>query len=554
MSKSLYEEAIEAAEQIKFAAEEKVKEKLVESMSPRIKSMVEKTFLNESMNEDPDECCESEDAEPTEECGMSESEANEDNGDSDFGFFVSDNGDKRSDEAVVSESAKNIFSKLITKNNRKIALQNKLSELRESIKTLKKALILSESTNVSKQTEKRFLLIYKNLLREAKSIKSNSIIKSDNTLLKEYLQIIKELKNMSRRRRTRSGFLNESLEDLLETNLFEEDDEKEGEEEEAPKAADLDASEDDEEPMDLDLDEPMDVMDDEGDSDLEDLVRKFIDDAEPMLGAGAAGGDDLELDLDDDDDEGEDEEPVEEGVFFEIDSGEENENEGYAAEGEDDVPEMHTNESRRRDRVLEIDENMLRKEISKMRRIREGEAKDMASHFGGGSLDKEMFVDVDDGDLNVHADHLGREDVPSPKVESALRNAARKNRMLESKMKDYKKALRGMKTQLSEMNLFNAKLLYANKLMQNRDLSIKQQRHIVESLDEAKNLGEAKILFESLSKSLVKSSPRSGQSMNESVSRNTAGYSSRPVSSAQGNTLNEGVALDRWATLAGIKK
>lgn len=550
MSKSLYEEAIEAAEQIKFAAEEKVKEKLVESMSPRIKSMVEKTFLSESMNEEPDECCETEEkeaAEAADECGMPESEANEAytmDGDS-LDFFLAA-GEERSDEAVVSENARNIFSKLITKNNRKIALQNKLSELRESIKTLKKALILSESTDVSKQTEKRFLLIYKNLLSEAKSIKSNSIIKSDNTLLKEYLQIIKELKNMSRRRRTRSGFLNESLEDLLETNLFEED----GEEEEAPEDADLDAPEDDEEPMDLDLDEPMDDMDDEGDSDLEDLVRKFIDDAEPMLGGSDDDSAELELDLGDEG-EDEDEEPVEEGVFYEMDS---EENEGYAVEGEDDVPEMHTNESRRRDRVLEIDENMLRREISKMRRIREGEAKDMASHFGGGSLDKEMFVDMDDGDLNVHADHLGREDVPSPKVESALRNAARKNRMLESKMKDYKKALRGMKTQLSEMNLFNAKLLYANKLMQNRDLSIKQQRHIVESLDEAKNLGEAKILFESLSKSLVKSSPRSGQSMNESVSRNTAGYSSRPVSSGQSSTLTEGVALDRWATLAGIKK
>ena len=47
MSKSLYEEAIEAAEQIKFSAEEKVKQKLVESMSPQIKKMIEKSFLLE---------------------------------------------------------------------------------------------------------------------------------------------------------------------------------------------------------------------------------------------------------------------------------------------------------------------------------------------------------------------------------------------------------------------------------------------------------------------------------------------------------------------------
>jgi hypothetical protein len=405
--------------------------------------------------------------------------------------------------------------------------------------------MLTESSSVSRQTEKRFLLIYKNLLNEAKTIGNNSIIKSDNTLLKEYLQIIKELKNMSRRRRTRSGFLNESLEDLLETNLFE--DEGDEEEEEAPEGdeegdadlgLDLDAPEGDDDALDLDAPE-----DDDGD--LEALVRQFIDDAEPMLG-GSEGDDELELDLEEPEEEEEDSE-MEEAMVYELDE-EDLDDVDLSAGDDHSLPESR----RRGDRMLEIDENMLRKEISKMRRIREGEAKDMASHFGGGSLDKEMFVDVDDSDLNVHADHLGREDVPMPKLESAFRNASRKNRMLESKMKDYKKALRGMKNQLSEMNLFNAKLLYANKLMQNRDLSIKQQRNIVESLDEAKTLGEAKILFESLSKSLVKSAPRSGSAMNESAQRNVIGGSSRPVSSAQ--PMNEGVALDRWATLAGIKK
>ena len=109
-----------------------------------------------------------------------------------------------------------------------------------------------------------------------------------------------------------------------------------------------------------------------------------------------------------------------------------------------------------------------------------------------------------------------------------------------------------MKGQLVEMNLFNAKLLYANKLMQNRDLSIKQQRHIVESLDEAKTLGEAKILFESLSKSQVTSTRRrTSGNLTESVNRRRSSASSA-VRSAQ--PMNESVALDRWATLAGIKK
>jgi hypothetical protein len=87
--------------------------------------------------------------------------------------------------------------------------------------------------------------------------------------------------------------------------------------------------------------------------------------------------------------------------------------------------------------------------------------------------------------------------------------------------------------------------------MQNRDLSIKQQRNIVESLDEAKTLGEAKILFESLSKSQVTSKRRSGGNLTESTNRRRSSASSA-VRSAQ--PINESVALDRWATLAGIKK
>jgi len=121
--------------------------------------------------------------------------------------------------------------------------------------------------------------------------------------------------------------------------------------------------------------------------------------------------------------------------------------------------------------------------------------------------------------------------------------------MLEGKTQQYKEALRGMKNQLAEMNLFNAKLLYANKLMQNRELSIKQQKHIVESLDNAATLGEAKILFESLSKSLSKT--RTSGNLAEGTTRRTLSSSSRPTRSAQ--TMNESVALDRWATLAGIK-
>jgi hypothetical protein len=215
----------------------------------------------------------------------------------------------------------------------------------------------------------------------------------------------------------------------------------------------------------------------------------------------------------------------------------EGDHEGMSASKEES---FYESSNRGGDLFLEIDENMLRREISKMKRLREGEAKQMASHFGGGSLEGEMFVD------GVELNKLHEMKIKAAKV-------VRMNRMLESKLSQYKKALRGMKSQLTEMNLFNAKLLYANKLMQNRDLSIKQQRHIVESLDEAKTLGEAKILFESLTKSLARPVNTRNRNLSEGATRRPMSSSSRPVSSGQAKPLNESVALDRWATLAGIK-
>ena len=218
---------------------------------------------------------------------------------------------------------------------------------------------------------------------------------------------------------------------------------------------------------------------------------------------------------------------------------------------DEDLDEMHDMMDEE-DEIIEIDESILRREIGKMKRMREGEAKQMASHFGGGKLGKEMFVDIDDSVLNVLANEIGNAaPVPKPANGRKLaesRNGQRNNRMLESKVKEYQSALNGMKEQLSEMNLFNAKLLYANKLMQPRQLTKSEQVRVVEALDEAKTLDRAKRVFERLQNELH----RNTSSMNESTQRKVLSSSSRPVSSAQ-SAKGTGADLDRWARLAGLK-
>ena len=107
------------------------------------------------------------------------------------------------------------------------------------------------------------------------------------------------------------------------------------------------------------------------------------------------------------------------------------------------------------------------------------------------------------------------------------------------------RAVTKLRSQLNEMNVFNAKLLFANKLMQNRDLSARQQRAIVEALDSAKTINEAKLLYKSLSTSLTKG----GKTLSEGKSRLLAS-SSRSARSA--SPAKSGAEVDRWAILAGI--
>jgi hypothetical protein len=525
MSSSLYNEAIEAAEQIKLAAEEKAKKQIIESISPQIKLMVEKKLFEEESKE------------TSEECGSYEYSSER----VDEEDCASEDQEEKVDElsrVELNAESRRVLNKLINTNSQRESVLNKIVELREGLASIQKAIILAESSVESRASAGRIAVLYKKLVNEIANLKSNSIFKKDTDLLKEFYILNKELQNMSIRRKNRR-YLNENLQDLLEMDLFEAEGDEEGDD--MDDMGDMDSKDMGDEPMD---DESMEE-DLEGMSakdlanELDKLSGELSDLSSSARGLGGESAD-MSEDSDEDADEDADEGDLELDLAGLFESEEDVDPEAMG----DDVDETLSArkvESRRNsgDVILEIDERMLKREISKMKNLREGEAKEMASHFGGGSVDGEVFVD------GVELNKLHEIKMKAAKV-------VRMNRMLERKLSQHKKALRKMKGQLTEMNLFNAKLLYANKLMQNRDLSINQQKNIVESLDGAKNISEAKILFESLTKSLSGKKRTGNRRLSEGSLRRTRGSSSQPVKSAQ--TINENVALDRWATLAGIKK
>jgi hypothetical protein len=104
-----------------------------------------------------------------------------------------------------------------------------------------------------------------------------------------------------------------------------------------------------------------------------------------------------------------------------------------------------------------------------------------------------------------------------------------------------------LRKKLAETNLFNMKLLYTNKLLQNESLTKRQKADVIERLDEAATDREVKLVYESLVKTL------GGKTGNLTEGANRVlGSSSAPTRPAS-TLINEGYEADRWAKLAGIK-
>jgi len=327
----------------------------------------------------------------------------------------------------------------------------------------------------------------------------------------------------------------------------------------------------------------------EGDVDV-DAIKSAVSDLAAAVGMEASDEEGLEddedldmeeeeLDLDMEEDE-ELEETYEYGGVNESDGADECNEEDEAGDEDDEVVEVNEamlrralrnsrRNSRRPNRRLSETARARRARIARRRRrLREGEAKAMASSFGGGKAGKEMFVDVDENtllnalaeELGGHANSTQAKGKASSKASDFGGGSVKKGAVMEARKANKRAQLAerkaaAAKKELKESNLFNAKLLYVTKLMQQHTLNKKQQRAIIEAMDNAKDQREAKLLFTSLNESLNKraNEKQAAQVNKLNENRSRTGTTSRSLRSGQAPN-NNGAELDRWAVLAGIKK
>jgi len=553
MSTNLYMEAIQEAQELKAMAEQSAKNKIIEALTPKIQAMVEAQLLSEQVEDVEVEEVDGEDWEamgapvddveivdmsmdsllPAEELAAPDELVDDEDAvevDNEAQVVVNAQGDVSvnvSENSSLSRESVNAMNRL--RRNSKSSKGSKLTErnvrLRRKVRRMDALLEGIEYRQLSSQQRAVIKKSYAKLLSEMIKLRKESIVSSNRNEKKVRLAIFETLKEMKTMtdRRSRAIF----------NRLFEAGGDELDEMEIVLSDDDL-----------LGLGVEEEVLEDEEALDLDALAA---DVEVSWLGAEEEEGEALE------------------------DEGMELEDEGEALEDEGEVEELDLGE------VYEIDPRMLKMELRKLRqrrRLAEQEvgraaAADPALAHGGED-EGDVILDVNEDDLiNALADELGDPGVPTPDVgpkpsagdampESYKRRLRRRRRVAEQRRRQASAGRRTrrnpktvaenrvLKRKLSEMNLFNAKLLYVNKLMQNRNVSSKQQRAIVEALDSAKTVREAKLVYDSLTRSLKKRSLSEG-----STGRRVLGSSSRPTRRGSSSASESG-QTDRWAVLAGI--
>jgi hypothetical protein len=132
------------------------------------------------------------------------------------------------------------------------------------------------------------------------------------------------------------------------------------------------------------------------------------------------------------------------------------------------------------------------------------------------------------------------------KIKAQLNEAAKGVRLNSTSNQPAGKADAKLRKKLSESNLDNVKLVFANKVLQNESLSKRQKAQVMKRLDECKTPREAKLVYTSV----VKAVGSKGK-LSEGAPR---GSGSQATRSGQPKNLNEGFETARWSKLAGITK
>jgi len=139
-------------------------------------------------------------------------------------------------------------------------------------------------------------------------------------------------------------------------------------------------------------------------------------------------------------------------------------------------------------------------------------------------------------------------------AENLIRNSEKneQNESLKKENQNLKNLLEQVKNKLEEINLQNARLLYANRVLGDSSLNEQQKNKVAELVSGARSVEEAKMVFETLQKTMAGIQKKSPQSLSEAVTKRSSVILGGNRNDER--TTESSPTYSRWATLAAINK
>tara|TARA_R110002020_G_scaffold193284_5_gene393495 strand:+ start:543 stop:1520 length:978 start_codon:yes stop_codon:yes gene_type:complete len=158
-------------------------------------------------------------------------------------------------------------------------------------------------------------------------------------------------------------------------------------------------------------------------------------------------------------------------------------------------------------------------------------------------------VEQDEAVEAVETDGMDKKDAEDLERDD-IKNNAPQQEALKRENKNLKGLLEQVKNKLQEINLQNARLLYANRVLGDSSLNEQQKTKIAELVSGARSVEEAKMVYETLQKTMAGITKDAPQSLSEVVSKRSSVILSG--NRKEERTTESSPTYSRWATLAAI--
>ncbi len=211
-------------------------------------------------------------------------------------------------------------------------------------------------------------------------------------------------------------------------------------------------------------------------------------------------------------------------------------------------------EEKEMDEVVNLTTEDLRKAFKEVLQSELSEASVTKSFGAPQSADEGGLLDKKSGETQFKdAEAPAAKDWTVKEAKAYVAKVYKANQTLKTENAELRKAYLLLKQNLSEVHLFNHRLLHAQKLIRKNGLSGTKANAVIEAFDRATSVREVELVYKSLSESLTKIAGVVTEA------RDIKGAKASRTVKPSATVLNEGAEREggeqysRWATLAGLK-